>query len=198
MSAGDALAGRRVDVEELLDDLAADEMLRDDARHVLELEARIVRLVARNDGQRPLGAEPVAADDRHLDLILQPGGGHLGLERVADLERAGEDAGGAGADGDPAAAVAGWRGCLTPGAGRRACWSQPPRGAPDLRRPLSMRTRATLARLVGAQVAVRLVVDAHDRSLRAGPHAGHRVERELHVVGRRAVGHARAPARAPR
>src|SRR5664280_970217 len=45
-----------------------------------------------------------------------------------------------------------------------------------------------LARLVGAQVAVGVLVYAHDRRLRTGAHAGHRVVAELHVVGRAAVG----------
>ena len=54
MGAGDALAAGRVDVEQVLHDPAPGEMLLDDARHVLELESRVVRVAVRDDGEWPL------------------------------------------------------------------------------------------------------------------------------------------------
>src|SRR5665647_638648 len=46
-----------------------------------------------------------------------------------------------------------------------------------------------LAGLVGGEVAEGLLVDAHDGRLRAGAHAGDRVQRELPVGAGLAVGH---------
>ena len=105
VGAGDALARGRVDVEQLLDDLPAGEVLLDHGLDVLDLEPRVVRVAVRHDGQRPLGAQAVTADDADLDLVLQAGLGDLGDELVLDLQGAGEHAGGAGADPDPAPAV---------------------------------------------------------------------------------------------
>ena len=105
VGAGDALAGGGVDVQQLLDDLTAGEVLLDDGLDVLELEPRVVRVAVGDDRERSLRAEAVAADDADLDLVLQAGLGDLGDERVVDLQGAGEHAGGAGADRDPAPAV---------------------------------------------------------------------------------------------
>ena len=103
---GDTLAARRVDVEQILHDLAPGEVLLDDARNILELEARIVRVAARHDGEWPLGTEAVAAADGHLHGIGEAGFRHLVAERLMHLERACEHAGCAGAHRDPHATVA--------------------------------------------------------------------------------------------
>ena len=103
--AGDALAAAGLDVEQVVDDRAADEVLVDDALDVLGLELGVVGLFARDDGQRPLRAQAVAADDGHLDLVGQAGRGDLLFEGREDLERTGEHAGRAGADLHAALAV---------------------------------------------------------------------------------------------
>ena len=103
--AGDALAGGGIHIQELLHDLTAREVLLDDRLDVLELEPRVVRVALGDDRERSLRAQAVAADDAHLDLVLQAGGGDLCLELVADLHGAGEHAGGAGADTHAAPAV---------------------------------------------------------------------------------------------
>ena len=105
VGAGDALAGRRVGVEELLDHVATGEVLRDDLLDVPELQPRVVGVAVRDHCQRALRAEAVAADDGHLHLVLQAGRGDLRLELVLDLQRPGEHTGGAGADTHPAPAL---------------------------------------------------------------------------------------------
>ena len=102
------LAGRRVLVHELLDGHAVLEVLVDDLLDVLGLEPAVERVV-RAHREGALRAEPVTADDRDLDLVVEPGRLDLFDEGVVDGQRAGEHAGGAGADRHPQATVAGRR-----------------------------------------------------------------------------------------
>jgi len=102
---GDGGAGGRVLVDEPRHGDAAGEVLADDGRHLLGAELDVEGGVG-GDGEGGLGAEAVAAALADLDLVLEAGRADLGHEGVVDGERAGEDAGRAGADRDPQAAVA--------------------------------------------------------------------------------------------
>ncbi|OPZ46054.1 MAG: hypothetical protein BWY94_00921 [Actinobacteria bacterium ADurb.BinA094] len=100
----DALAGLGVLVEEALHRTAVPEVLVDHLGHVPRLEMAVQRVVAEH-GDRAHGAQAVTADDADVHLVGQAGLPDLLHERVVDGHRAGEHAGGAGADLDGPAAV---------------------------------------------------------------------------------------------
>ena len=91
----DRVLVRRRRIEELLDRPALDEMLLNEMRHIFGLHQLIEDVLGVDHHDRALGAEPVAAGQHDLDLLLEVPLDELSLERVLDLERSVGNAAGA-------------------------------------------------------------------------------------------------------
>ena len=76
----DLLLERRLHVEQALDDLVADDVLRDDLRGVLGLDLDVEDVVGHDLHDRALGAEAEAARLDHADVVLEARGLDLGAE----------------------------------------------------------------------------------------------------------------------
>ena len=94
------VAGRRVAVEQALDDAVADHAGLDDLGHVLGLEARVEDALRADDGDGALLAEAVAAGLDDCDLVGEAALGERLVEGLAQGHAPGGVAGGAGADAD--------------------------------------------------------------------------------------------------
>ena len=102
---GDLLAGHRVDVEEVLDDLAPEEVFFDNALNIGNLD-RAIKGVFREDlDERALATEAEAPDVVQSDFVLQVVGGDLALQLGFDVGAMGGKAPGAAANDDGALAV---------------------------------------------------------------------------------------------